>query len=422
MPKLGMSMKKGTVQNWLVAEGETVKEGEPLFELVTDKINAVVEAPASGVLGRVVVTGGTELPVGALLAYIGDAEDAFPDADETSAALEGSPEPAGGGNGRGSRAAAPRASATTGAGEVSASPAARRRAAELGVDITLVPPREPGKRLTTDDVENFAASGSAEPEASSRAGAGRVVPFEGIRRVVAERLHESLQTTAQLTIAHEAEVSGLVARRNALVSGFEAATGIRLSYTDLLISEVATLLGAHGALNSELVDGSIVESADVHMGFAVALEDGLIVPVIRDAQAKSLAQIAQDRVDLAAKTQAGTLGMDEIEGGTFTVSNLGSFGADAFTPIVNPPQCAILGLGRIVDKPVVVQGEVAVGQDDVAVADVRPPTGRWRAGGPFPAGPGRAVWRECARWRHRRADRQPRRRTRHPAAGRERRR
>jgi pyruvate dehydrogenase E2 component (dihydrolipoamide acetyltransferase) len=366
MPKLGMSMKKGRVQHWLVEEGQPVEKGQPLFELHTDKVNATVDAPASGVLGRVIVADGSELPVGGLLALIGEAGDTFPAVAELSGAAAERASPAARGDGAAARAApAVRTTAPPPAGEVSASPAARRRARELGIDIALVSPREPGKRLTSDDVEAFAAAAVAAPALSAPAGTpsaatGRTVPFEGIRQVVAERLHESLQTMAQVTITREAEVAGLVARRAQLTPGFEAATGLRLTYTDLLIQEVAALLGEHGLLNAALMDDCIVVSEEVHMGFAVALEDGLIVPVIRDAHRKSLGDIVRERVELAGKAQAGTLSLEEIEGGTFTISNLGSFGADAFTPIVNPPQCAILGLGRIVEKPVVADGEVVI--------------------------------------------------------------
>jgi pyruvate dehydrogenase E2 component (dihydrolipoamide acetyltransferase) len=368
MPKLGMSMKKGTIQHWLVAEGQPIEKDQPLFELHTDKVNAIVDAPASGVLGRVVVPDGGERPVGGLLAVIGEAGDTFPTVDELLGSAAAGGPPAGRSDGGAAAAGvAPAASgaAPSSAGAVHASPAARRRAKELGVDIAQVPPREPGKRVSSDDVEEFAA-GAAAPNGhattpTGAAGApGRTIPFEGIRRVVAERLHESLQTMAQLTISREAEVAGLVARRRQLAPGFEAATGVHLTYTDLLIHEVARLLGEHGLLNSTLVDGSILVSDEVHMGFAVALADGLIVPVIRDVHRLSLGDIARERVELAAKAQAGTLTLEEIEGGTFTISNLGAFGADTFTPIINPPQCAILGTGRIVEKPAVVDGEVVV--------------------------------------------------------------
>jgi pyruvate dehydrogenase E2 component (dihydrolipoamide acetyltransferase) len=357
MPKLGMSMKKGTVKRWLHPEGARVEKGKPLFELMTDKINAVVEAPATGVLGRRFVSEGAELPVGGLIAMIGEEGDAFPAPDEvgaaagsaTSASTSAAAARPAGGDGP-----VTRAPASGGAGEVLASPAARRMARDLGIDIAQVPPSTPGKRVTTDDVEAFVAARQAEP-----APRGETVPFEGIRRVVAERLHESLQTMAQVTISREATVAGLVARRRELAPGFEAATGLRLTYTDLLVHEVARLLGEHRRLNATLAGSAIVVSEAVHMGVAVALEDGLIVPVIRDAHVKSVGEIARERTDLAARAQSGTLGLDDLEGGTFTISNLGSFGADAFTPIVNPPQCAILGVGRIVDKPGIVRGEVA---------------------------------------------------------------
>jgi pyruvate dehydrogenase E2 component (dihydrolipoyllysine-residue acetyltransferase) len=344
MPKLGMAMKKGTLKRWLVAEGGAVEQGKPLLEVMTEKINAVVESPASGVLGRVVATPSTELPVGALLALIGGPGDIFPPAEELGGAPAVAPP-----------AAAPSAAA---AAEVPASPAARRLARDLGIEITVVPPSAPGKRITTDDVEAFAAARAAVPPAP--AATGRSIPFSGIRKVVAERLHESLQTMAQVTISRESDVTGLIALRERLAPGFDAASGIHLTYTDLLIEIVARLLTEHPQLNATLEGDSIVVSEAVHMGVAVALEDGLIVPVIRKAHCRPLGEIARDRAELAAKAQDGTLTLDEIEGGTFTISNLGAFGADSFTPIVNPPQCAILGVGRIVDKPLVVDGEVQV--------------------------------------------------------------
>jgi pyruvate dehydrogenase E2 component (dihydrolipoamide acetyltransferase) len=357
MPKLGMTMKKGVVTKWLKAEGDEVKEGADLCELATEKIAAIVPAPAAGVLGRVVAPASkAELPVGALLALIGEPGDAFPSVEDLASAA---PAPAaaaagGGGSARAGARAGAQAGAQATEGEVLASPAAKRRARELGIEIAQVPPAAPGKRVTTDDVEAFAAT------QTTPALAGRVVAFEGIRRVVAERLSESLQTMAQVTISREVQVNGLVARRQELAPGFEAATGIRLTYTDLLVETVARLLPDHALLNATLTDEGIVVTEAVHMGVAVALEDGLIVPVIRDAGTRPLGEIARERVCLAAKAQAGTLALDEVEGGTFTISNLGAFGADAFTPIVNPPQCAILGVGRIVDKPAVVNGRVTI--------------------------------------------------------------
>src|SRR5215472_11145682 len=193
MPKLGMAMKKGTLKRWLVSEGGSVEQGKPLLEIMTEKINAVVESPGSGVLGRVVAAPGTELPVGALLALIGGPGDNFPPAEELSGARSATaaaaaPSAAG--------AASPATGATLSAAgatlEVLASPAARRLARDLGVEIALVPPSAPGKRITTDDVEAFAAVRAAA--APAPAPTGRSIPFAGIRKVVAERLHESLQS------------------------------------------------------------------------------------------------------------------------------------------------------------------------------------------------------------------------------------
>lgn len=359
MPKLGMAMKKGTLKRWLVAEGGTIEQGKPLLEIMTEKINAVVESPGSGVLGRVLAPPGTELPVGALLALIGGPGDSFPPAEELSAARASAPAAAASPPvGAAASASGAASSAAGAASEVLASPAARRLARDLGVEIALVPPSAPGKRITTDDVEAFAAA--REAVAPAPAAAGRSIPFAGIRKVVAERLHESLQSMAQVTISREADVTGLIALRERLGPGFEAASGIHLTYTDLLVEIVARLLTEHPQLNATLQGEQILLPEEVHMGVAVALEDGLIVPVIRMAHCRPLREIAHDRAELATKAQNGTLSLDEVEGGTFTISNLGAFGADSFTPIVNPPQCAILGVGRIVDKPIVVDGEVQV--------------------------------------------------------------
>jgi pyruvate dehydrogenase E2 component (dihydrolipoamide acetyltransferase) len=358
---LGLSMKDATVGKWLISEGGQVKEGEPLLELTTEKISAIIESPTSGILGRVFASEGRVLLVGGLLCLVGDPGDDF------AAARGGDGTPA---------TDAPIGSATTpSAGQIAASsaspgeslisPAARRVARELGIDVKMVLPSAQGRRITAADVEAFAASTKAAgvvPSATEHAPEEqpRTLPFKGVRRAIAERLSSSLQQMAQVTISREAEVSGLVARRDSLKAEIEAATGLHLTYTDVLAHEVAPLLLEHPLLNCALENDQIVLQRKVHLGIAVALDEGLIVPVVRDAHAKSLVDITRDRAELALRAKAGTLSLDEIEGGTFTISNLGSFGVDAFTPIVNPPQCAILGLGRIVAKPVAVNGHVEV--------------------------------------------------------------
>jgi pyruvate dehydrogenase E2 component (dihydrolipoamide acetyltransferase) len=403
MPKLGMAMKRGVVTRWKAAEGEEVCQGADLLDIETEKVSATIPAPASGVLGRIVAAPGTQLPVGGLLALIGEAGDTFPPREELAVQAGGpgaQPSPAGPAKPAAARpaltetgtaeagtaeagTAEPAGAGQRGGGGAPVSPAARRRARELGIDVTLVPPAAPGKRVTSDDVDAYAAARAAASSTAASAvvqdtapspaapappraeplappGAARVIPLAGIRAVAAERLTESLREMAQVTVSREADVSGLVRRRAELAPGFEAATGVRLTYTDLLIEAAAALLPAHPLLNATLTERGIEVSEAVHMGVAVALDDGLIVPVIRDAGTRTLGGIAQARAELAARARSGTLGLGDVEGGTFTISNLGSYGADAFTPIVNPPQCAILGTGRITEKPVVAGGEICV--------------------------------------------------------------
>jgi pyruvate dehydrogenase E2 component (dihydrolipoamide acetyltransferase) len=297
------------------------------------------------VLGRIVASPGTQLPVGALLALIGEPGDAFPPKEDLAVLAPAGTRPA--------------AVGPTGGGGAPVSPAARRRAKELGVDVTVVPPSAPGKRVTSEDVDAYAAVQGPAREAGLLETA-RVIPLAGVRATVAERLIQSLRDMAQVTISREAIVSGLVRRRAELAAGFEAATGVRLTYIDLLVEAVAALLPEHPLLNASLTERGIEVSKAVHMGVAVALDDGLIVPVIHDAGEHSLGDLARTRAELVEKAKAGALGLDEVVGGTFTITNLGSYGADAFTPIVNPPQCAILGTGRITERPVVVDGEIVV--------------------------------------------------------------
>lgn len=338
MPKLGMAMKKGIVTKWLKAEGDEVDAGEDLVEVSTQKINAVVPAPAGGVLLRIIVPVKGEVPVSAVLGFIGEPGEEVPEIAAPAA-------PAGGGK-------AARVPGHSGE-KVMASPAARRRAKELGVNIDLVPLPEAGKRLTAEDVERFAESPAAGH-------ASRIEPFEGIRAVIAERLTESQAATAHVTVTRQVNASGLVAERAQLEPGMEAATGVQLTYTDLLVYHCSRLLPDHPYLNASLTDQGIVLHADVDIGVAVALEGGLIVPVIRGAAALSLGEIVIERARLAEAARTGALALDELEGGTFDISNLGAFGADIFTPIIDPPQSAILGVGRIADQAAAVEGRVEV--------------------------------------------------------------
>ncbi len=390
LPKMGMTMTEGTLTRWLVEDGASVEAGQPLFEMETEKIDTEVEAPAAGILRHlaaadaVVAAGGI---VGCILApgeelpeeYAALAAEAQRRAAAPAAVAP--PPPA---------AAAPAVARPF----VPASPAARRLARELGVDLTAVSGSGPEGRVTEDDVRRHAGRATA-PAAAARPslparrlaerhgldlasvegkgpggrigkkdveralGAkaapaavaaaprpGQTVPFKGMRRTVAERMHQSLQTMAQLTMTTQADVTEAVRLREQLVQEWEP-EGVRPTYTDFVLRAVAVALPEHPRVNATLEGDNIRLLSEVDLGLAVSLEEGLIVPVIHGADRLSLKEIARLSAELAAKARAGTLSVDEVSGGTFTVTSLGPYGVDTFTPIVNPPQTAILGVGRI---------------------------------------------------------------------------
>lgn len=392
MPKLGLTMTKGKVTKWLKKEGESTTKGEPLLEVMTEKITIKVESPGTGTLAKILVPLQKEVPIGTPLAIIAAAGEAVAEPVVATAAA-GEPEKASSGNGRVLASPAARqlakkfavdlalvtasgkdgrvsvedvenyvkvreAGAAEPAAEGNVSGAAARLAQERGVDIARVVQQVGNdRRITTDDILNFLED---QEEAVPTTALARRTPFAGLRQVIADRMMQSLHGAAQLTTSMEVDVGELVALRERLVPGFQAGTGIRLTYTDLLIKLVGVVLKEHPIMNSSLEGDEIVLHEDVHMGMAVALEDGLIVPVLRKVHEKSLGQIAQDRVDLADRAQKGQLGLDEIQGSTFTITNLGSYDQDVFTPIINPPESAILGLSRIVKRPVVVNDEIVI--------------------------------------------------------------
>lgn len=404
MPKLGMAMVEGAVVKWVKRDGETVNKGDPLVVVMSKKISYQIEAPATGVVRHVVREKETR-PVGAVIGYILAPGEAMPEvapppaAAPVAAAPEAppvaAPTPA---------AAAPSPEATP---FVPASPAARRLAKELGIDLTQVRGTGPEGRITEADVQRAAeehAKGAAPPAvapaevlASPMArtlarehgidlaqvkgtGAGgritekdvlafvearkvaappvaappvRAIPFVGMRQMIAQRMSESLQGMAQVTLLTEADVTEMVRLREQLKQRYD------LSYTDIIVKAVAVALKEHPLLNATLVGEEIQLLSEIHIGVAVALEDGLIVPVVRDADKKTLQEIAQETKRLAEGARAGTLTVDEVTGSTFSITNLGMYHVDGFTPIINPPEAAILGVGRIVEKPAIYRGEIA---------------------------------------------------------------
>lgn len=339
--KVGMTMSEGTVAEWYVSDGAAVTQGELLYRLETEKVELDVDAASSGTVRHLVPEGATLEP-GAVIGWVFAAGEEIPDPLPQPRAQPAASAPA----------IDPAAPASTSADRpveaerIRASPAARRLAKELGVDLGRVRGSGPGGRIIREDVEAATPPGGARREVAVEPRPGEAIPLRGMRRTIARRMHESLQTTAQLTMDMEVRMDDAVRLREQLIQEWES-EGVRPTYTDLVVRAVAKALRKHPILNSELREREIVLLEDVHIGVAVALDEGLVVPVIRSADALGLKEIAAEAARLAREARAGKLGLDDMHGGTFTVSALGMYGVDSFTPILNPPQVGILGVNRI---------------------------------------------------------------------------
>lgn len=330
LPQWGMGMQEGTIVTWLKRVGDEVEAGEPIAEIEAAKTTEELTAPVDGVLQRVLVSEGRTVPVQELLAVIAapddvPAEDA--DAGDGTDGAAGGTEPS---------PTTERAAAATTRRQVT--PRARRLATELRTDLDAVEGTGPGGRIIEDDVRRAASAASVADDAGT-------IPLTGMRGTIARRMHDSLATMAQLTLTTTADVTELARRRE------RVAAEPRPTYTDLLIFAVAQALREHPRVNATVDGDRIRLIPDIHIGIATAVDGGLMVPVIRDADRKSLATIVGERRQLVARTRVGDVGADEISGSTFTVTNVGGYGVDSFTPIINPPEVAILGIGRIVDQP-----------------------------------------------------------------------
>ena len=380
MPKVDMVMDEGTFVEWLKHEGETVHKGDPLFVILTNKANIEIEAPADGVLAGVRAKPGDVIPVTQVIAYILAPGEALPTAGPSSAPplTEGAPAAAPAG------ASGPPLPASSGAGrlpgqvgegrdggKVRATPVARRLASELGIDLARVPTADPGGRIHRADVLAFAGqrgqpavgpavSGPAAPVPLPDARRKGVVPLAGPRRIIAERMAYSAFTAPHINLSLRVDMSEATRLRARVLGPIEQRTGHRPSFTAIIARAVAAVLPHHPTLNASLNGDEIILWEDVHLGIATSLEDYLIVPVIRQAQGKNLEQIVAALGELLERARAKRLTPAEMAGSTFTISNLGMFGIESFTAIINPPETAILAVGAIVDTPVAVDGQTVL--------------------------------------------------------------
>jgi pyruvate dehydrogenase E2 component (dihydrolipoamide acetyltransferase) len=386
LAKLSPTMEEGTIVKWNKKEGDVIKVGDVLAEIETDKANMEMEALGAGVLRKVLVGAGGKAPVGALIGVIADAAEdiqaTLAEAAKSAPAAAPAPAPA---PAQVAPAAAPAPAprplpaptlaavpspAPAAGGRIKSSPLARAIAAQQNVPLAQLSGSGPGGRIVKRDVEGYIAS-PRPATAAARAEApaprpsipvpsvapGTAIPVSNIRRVIAKRLSESAFTAPHFYVTVEIDMDAAVALREQLIRAEE----VKLSYNDLVVKACAKALTRFPTVNASWTGDTIKTHAEVHVGIAVSIPDGLITPVVRNADRKNLAEIAHEIKDLAGRARERKLKPEEFAGSTFTISNLGMFDVTEFTAIINPPESCILAVGAVRQQPVVKDGALAVG-------------------------------------------------------------
>jgi pyruvate dehydrogenase E2 component (dihydrolipoyllysine-residue acetyltransferase) len=369
LPRLGQGMESGTIVRWLKAEGESVEKGEPLFEVDTDKVTQEVEAETNGVLLKIAVVDG-EVPVGRTVAFIGAAGETVPEAaaveepgirHRPSVESEREDESRVPGARLDEESWLPSTRLSSAAnGRIKASPLARRMARERGLDLAAIPGTGPDGRIVAEDVERagVAPSPASNKLLQAQVPAGEVerVPLTNVRKTIARRLTQAWQVPV-----FQLQASADMTRVNALVALLrERDPELRVTVTDVLTKVCAAALVRHREVNAEWTDEALLLHPSANVGLAVAAPQGLVVPVIRGAERLSLTEIAVLRTDLVTRARENRLRAEDLEGGTFTISNLGMYAVESFSAVLNPPQAAIVAVGAIEDRAVPVDGELAV--------------------------------------------------------------
>lgn len=365
MPALEMAQESGKVISWRKREGEQVAKGEPLLEVETDKAVVEVESPGDGILSAISAREGAVIPVGQTIAWLLAPGEAAPVVTEPTQ------------TGRRQDSAIPGPSVASAAGggasapvstEVRMSPKARRLAKEHGVDVTRLRGSGPGGEVLAEDILKAAQGGAAvaasaaiaSASAKPQAAAGKAEPLGTVGRLMAARTTQSWTSVPHFFVTREVDASGLVEAHKRIATETEKSRGIKVTLTDLLVALVGRTLAKHPRMNASWVDESIRHNPEINVGLAVAVEEGVVAPVLHGADRSSIAELATKRRELAERAKAGRLQPADIAGGTFTISNLGMYGVDAFTAIIVPPQAAILAVGRVGDRVVAINGNAAV--------------------------------------------------------------
>jgi pyruvate dehydrogenase E2 component (dihydrolipoamide acetyltransferase) len=359
MPKMGDAMEEGTLVRWLKQEGEPVKEGEPIAEIATDKATIELEAPASGILRGIRVPEGATVPINTPLAYILTEGETLPEESKRDGAT---PAPAAAPQVVAPPSEVKAAYAPAAEERIKASPLARKIAQEHGIDLRLLQGTGPQGRIVERDVLAYLekmrppapapVAAPPVPPTPAPAGAARTEPLNRLRQITAQRTTEAKQTIPHFYLTMEIDMEEALALRAKLNSMEES---FRISVNDMIVKACAVALEKHPIVNASYREGQLVYPDGIHIGIAVASEEGLLVAVVRHCEGKSLRRIAQEVQTLVQKAREGKLLPDEMTGNTFTVSNLGMFDIDEFSAIINPPASAILAVGAVKKVPVVLE-------------------------------------------------------------------
>jgi pyruvate dehydrogenase E2 component (dihydrolipoamide acetyltransferase) len=349
MPKIGLTMTEGKIVEWKKREGEWVEKGEILFVFETEKTTLEVEAQQSGFLINILVQVDDRVPVGQLVAYLAEKEG-----EKAEVALE-RPDTL-----RGEKKEVPLEVGLLPSDHIKATPLARKMAKEHGLELRKGIGSGPGGRIRGKDVERAIQSKTSESVSVQRVEDGRLVKFTEMRRIIAQKMLASKIETAQTYMVTTVDVTKISEAREKLIPITEKKVGVRLTITDILMKITSLAIFLHPVVNTRWTPEGVLWLDGIHMGMAMALEEGLIVPVIRDIGKKSLYEIAKARAALVEKGRRGKLAPDDMKGSTFTFSSLGMFGVEEFTAIINQPESAILAVGAIIDKPVVIDKQIVI--------------------------------------------------------------
>lgn len=388
MPKYGETMVEGTIVKWFKEEGEMIKKGEPLFSLITDKASLEVEAPVHGILKKIVVQEKTKVKIGTTIAIIsnGNSKEEEIEQEEKEKIERGTTK----------KELDSRARVPVKGGKIKASPAAKHLAKKRGIDLWSLEPKKEGEALLLSDVQEALAqkkritpvaekmaielgldldtiSGTgyggmitredieysvqqSEEETTSSTDTGDGISLEGLRGIIAQRMTQSYQQAPHVTLTMKVHMKNIVEYRRVLLASSES----RISFTDIMVLILSRTIERHPIVNSHFQDGKIYRKKEINIGLAVSVEEGLVVPVIRNANQLGLKLLEERRRDLVKRAREQRLTPEDLEGGTFTLTNLGSYGIEIFSPIINSPEAAILGMGAIKEEVVVVEGKMEI--------------------------------------------------------------